>query len=100
MRSVHVVQDQMPDLKILRIDFHNQFFQIRLSLRYHPNNFGSSEKWLGIEEHKLSKFVPKVGSAEQKHQWHPVIERVLHRFSVHLLIRGHIEINHFPIGYE
>src|SRR4029453_5149914 len=92
MGSIGVVEYEPADLKILRIDFHDQFLEIRLSFRSHSNHFCPSKEWLRIEKFEFFKLLREVGSAQQKHQGYPIIESVLHRFSIHLLVRRDVEV--------
>ena len=100
MRSIVVVEYEPADLKILRIDFHDQFLEIRLSFRSHSNHFRPSKEWLRIKKFEVLKFIREVGSAQQKHQGYPIIESVLHRFPIHLLIRRDVEVYGLAIRYE
>ena len=95
-----MVEDEPANLEILRIDFHEQFLEIRLSLRSHPNDFGSRNERLRGQELEFRKFIAQIGPAHQEHQWYPIIERVLHCFPVHLLIGRHVEIHCFPVRHE
>src|SRR5215510_3276094 len=100
MRSIVVVEYEPADLKILRIDFHDQFLELRLSFRGHSNHFRPIKEWLRIEKLEVLKFIREVGSTQQKHQGYPIIESVLHRFSIHLLVRRDVEVYGLAIGYE
>src|SRR5215471_1156995 len=100
MRSIIVVEYEPADLKILRIDFHDQFLEIRLSFRSHSNHFRPIKKWLRIEKFEVLKFIREIGSAQQKHQGYPIIESVLHPFSIHLLVRRDVEVYGLAIRYE
>src|SRR5262245_48212052 len=92
MRSIIVVEYEAADLKILWIDFHDQFLEIRLSFWIHSNHFRPSKEWCRIEKFEVLKFICEVGSAQQKHQGYPIIESIFHRFSIHLLVRRDVEV--------
>src|SRR6516165_9269105 len=100
LRSVDMIQYEASNLRVGGIHFDLNVLDVRFPLRVHPNDPRSVEKRLPRQLLKFSELIAEIRPPDQKHEWHPLIKRLLHSFLSYLPVRRDIEINVFPVRNE